>query len=52
LSIVLFFLLDLGYRKTLRLAIENKAKILAEQYIQIRQGQFAPGHEAVPGGLS
>jgi len=46
---VLFLLLDLGYRKPLRQAIENKAKTLAEEYIQIRQGQFALAHEAVPG---
>jgi hypothetical protein len=49
---VLFLLLDLGYRKPLRQAIENKARILAKEYSQIRQGQFAPAHEAAPGGPS
>jgi uncharacterized membrane protein YGL010W len=46
---VLFLLLDLGYRKPLRQAIKNKARIFAEEYIQIRQGQFALAHQAVPG---
>jgi uncharacterized membrane protein YGL010W len=49
---VLFLLLELGYRPDLRRAIENKAGLLAEEYIQVRQGRSAPVHEALSGGPS
>jgi uncharacterized membrane protein YGL010W len=49
---VLFLLLELGYRPALRRAIENKTRLLAEEYIQIRQGRSAPVHKVLSGGPS